>query len=101
MLRVPREDGTVLHAELQIGDSMLELGQAEQAETAPWKASPGAVHLYVPDTDATYRRALAAGASATREPHDTSYGDRAASVVDPCGNHWFIATHMSGRNAAH
>ncbi len=101
MLRVPREDGTVLHAELQIGDSMLELGQAEKSETAPWKAMPGAVHLYVPDTDATYRRALQAGASSTREPHDTAYGDRAASVVDPCGNHWFLATHTGARNAAH
>lgn len=97
VLRVPRVDGTVLHAELQIGDSMLELGQAEKSETAPWKAMPCAIHLYVPDTDATYRRALADGASSTQEPYDTSYGDRAASVVDPCGNHWFIATHVGTR----
>lgn len=93
VLRVPREDGTVQHAELQIGDSMLELGQGGPEK---WKPLAAAVHLYVPDTDATYRRAMAAGAISAQEPHDTSYGDRAASVVDPCGNHWFIATHMSG-----
>ena len=95
VLRVPREDGIVLHAELQVGDSVLELGQAGTAKDAQWKAMPAALHLYVPDTDATYRRALAAGASSTQEPHDTSYGDRGASVVDPCGNHWFIATHIA------
>jgi uncharacterized glyoxalase superfamily protein PhnB/SAM-dependent methyltransferase len=95
VLRVPREDGTILHAELQIGDSMLELGQTGGEGDASWKAMPAALHLYVPDTDATYRRALAAGATATHEPHDTSYGDRAASVVDPSGNHWFIATHIA------
>ncbi len=94
-VRVPREDGTVLHAELQIGDSMLELGQVDTAENAKWKPMPAALHLYVPDTDATYRRALAAGASSLQEPHDTSYGDRSASVVDPGGNHWFIATHTA------
>ena len=55
---------------------------------------PAAVHLYVPDTDATYRRALGAGATSIQEPRDTSYGDRAASVVDPGGNHWFISTHI-------
>jgi uncharacterized glyoxalase superfamily protein PhnB len=98
-LRVPREDGTVLHAELQIGDSLLELGEAEKSETAPWKAMPGAVHLYVPDTDATYRRAIMAGASSTQEPYDTSYGDRTAGVIDPCGNRWFIATHIGTRNS--
>lgn len=90
VLRVSREDGTVQHAELQIGDSIVELGQGDPEK---WKPMPAAVHLYVPDTDATYRRAVAAGAISTQEPHDTSYGDRAASVIDPCGNHWFIASH--------
>ena len=100
ILRVPREDGSVMHAELQIGDSMLELGQGDASENAAWKPMLAAVHLYVPDTDATYRRALAAGAASTQEPHDTAYGDRAASVVDPCGNHWFIATHTAAHNSA-
>ncbi len=99
VLRVPRRDGTVLHAELQIGDSMLELGQAEGSKDAPWQAMPAAVHLYVPDTDATYRRAVGAGATSIVEPYDTSHGDRSATVVDPCGNHWFISTHNTPRNA--
>jgi uncharacterized glyoxalase superfamily protein PhnB/SAM-dependent methyltransferase len=92
ILRVPREDGTVQHAELQIGDSLIEVGQPEPEKG---NAMPAALHLYVPDTDATYRRALAAGAVSAQAPNDTSYGDRAASVVDPGGNHWFLATHMS------
>jgi uncharacterized glyoxalase superfamily protein PhnB/SAM-dependent methyltransferase len=95
ILRVPREDGTILHAELQIGDSMLELAQAETGQQVKRKSMPASLHLYVPDTDATYRRALAAGAASTEEPRDAPYGDRTASVVDPAGNHWFIATHNS------
>jgi PhnB protein len=90
LLRVPRPDGSVQHAELQIGDSRLELGQANQE----WKAMPATLHLYVPDADATYRRALAEGCASLQEPHDTEYGDRSCGIADPAGNHWFIATHV-------
>jgi len=90
LLRMQRPDGTVQHAELQIGDSRLELGQANEK----WNAMPATLHLYVPDADATYRRALADGAVSIQDPHDTDYGDRSAGVQDPCGNHWFIATHV-------
>ena len=90
LLRVPRADGTVQHAELQIGDSRLELGQANET----WRAMPASVHLYVPDADATYRRALAEGGVTLQEPNDTPYGDRSCGIADPAGNHWFIATHV-------
>jgi uncharacterized glyoxalase superfamily protein PhnB len=50
--------------------------------------------LYVHDTDATYRQALAAGATSITEPNDAPYGDRAAGVKDPQGNSWFVATYV-------
>jgi PhnB protein len=87
--RAPGPDGTVLHAQLRIGDSMIELSDARD----PWPARPGTLHLYVEDADALYRRALQAGATSLYEPSDKFYGDREAGVVDPSGNHWFLATH--------
>ncbi|HXO38368.1 MAG TPA: VOC family protein [Candidatus Acidoferrum sp.] len=84
----PRPDGTVGHAALRIGDSVIEL-----ADGGPeWPAMPCALQVYVPDTDAAYHRALKAGASSLVEPADQFYGDRTASVRDSCGNNWYIAT---------
>ena len=82
--RMPMPDGTVGHAELKLGDSMIMTGDA--GEFRPM------VLLYVPDVDATYKRGLAAGAVSLREPADQSYGDRNAQLKDPLGNVWFIAT---------
>ena len=84
----PRPDGTVGHAALRIGDSVIEL-----ADAGPdWPAMPCALQVYVPDTDAAYHRALKAGAKSLVEPADQFYGDRTASVRDSCGNNWYIAT---------
>jgi len=94
VLRVPRPDGTIMHAELQIGDSRLELAQADPDSAHFREPGTAGIHIYVPDTDATYHRALAASALSTTAPYDAPYGDRAANIVDPCGNHWFIATHV-------
>ncbi len=52
------------------------------------------LYIYVPDTDAAYARALAAGATSLQEPADMFYGDRNASVKDPTGNLWTIATRQ-------
>jgi PhnB protein len=52
-----------------------------------------AIYLYVKDADATYKRALQAGATSLMEPADQFYGDRSAGVKDPVGNYWWIATH--------
>ncbi|MDE3136536.1 MAG: VOC family protein [Acidobacteriota bacterium] len=82
-----------IHAEVKIGDSMLMIGGGEA-----WKGTPmpTALHYYVPDADAVYRRALEAGATSLLEPVDQFYGDREAAVRDLAGNHWYIATHLSG-----
>ena len=84
----PRPDGTVGHAALRIGDSVVELADV----SAEWPAMPCAMQVYVPDTDAAYHRALKAGAKSLIEPADQFYGDRTASVRDSCGNNWYIAT---------
>jgi uncharacterized glyoxalase superfamily protein PhnB len=86
----PRPDGTVGHATLRIGDSMVEL-----ADSGPdWPAMPCALQVYVPDADAAYHRALKAGASSLLEPANQFYGDRTASVRDLCGNNWYVATQV-------
>ncbi|HYI11029.1 MAG TPA: VOC family protein [Thermoanaerobaculia bacterium] len=69
---MPDASGKIRHAEAQIGDSRVMIGQAR----AEWPARPGALYLYVAHTDATYRRALAAGAKSIMEPADQFYGDR-------------------------
>ena len=84
----PRPDGTIGHAALRIGDSVVELADGG----AEWPAMPCALQVYVPDTDAAYHRALKAGAKSLVEPADQFYGDRTASVRDSCGNNWYIAT---------
>lgn len=87
--RIDKPDGSVAHAQLTIGDSMLMMGEAPQGR----KPVEMWMYLYVPDTDATYRRALEAGAISVMEPADQVYGDRNAGVKDAHGNHWWIATH--------
>jgi PhnB protein len=83
MMRMQRPDGTIMHAEVRIGDSAVMMGEA----TSEFKPMPGSLYLYVEDTDATYQRALQAGASSMMEPADQFWGDRHAGVVDPVGNH--------------
>ena len=83
-------DGKIMHADLKIGDSHVMLGEASEQHPA----MPAMVHLYVPNVDAVYQRAVAAGGTSAMEPADLFYGDRGASVKDPSGNHWHIATHI-------
>src|SRR5215213_2101665 len=85
-----RPDGTIMHAQIRIGDSILELGEGNEK----WQPRPGNLHVYVEDADATYRRALEAGATSLYEPDDKPYGDREAGIVDPSGNYWFTSTHV-------
>src|SRR6185312_2103192 len=88
--RMMRPDGTVHHAEVKIGDSIIMMGEAED----PASMRPGALYLYVPDEDATYRRAVEAGAISLSEPADMFYGDRGGGVKDASGNTWWIGTHV-------
>ena len=88
--RVSRADGTLGHAEVRIGDSVVMMGEAR----GEWAPVSSTLYLYVTDTDAVYNRALAAGATSLMEPADQFYGDRNAGVRDPVGNLWWIATHQ-------
>ena len=83
-------DGTIMHAELQIGDSRLMLAEA----TEKYPAMPTMIYVYVDDADAVYKKAMAAGAESLREPTDEFYGDRSCGVKDASGNQWWIATHV-------
>jgi uncharacterized glyoxalase superfamily protein PhnB len=83
-------NGAIMHAEVKIGDSRVMISDA----TDKHPPLQSMIHLYVPDVDAAYKRALAAGGMSTMEPMDQFYGDRGGSVKDPTGNHWYIATHM-------
>ena len=82
-------DGSVVHALVKIGDSMVMMGQARDE----WKPMPSMLYLYVEDVDAWYDRAIQAGGTSVREVRDEDYGDRAGGVEDPVGNQWWIATH--------
>jgi PhnB protein len=88
--RMAQPDGTVMHAELRIGDSIIMMGDAAGES----QQMPGSLHLYMNDTDAIYKRALRAGATSIMEPADQFYGDRMAGVKDAFGNTWWIATHI-------
>jgi PhnB protein len=88
--KMERPDGTIGHASMRIGDSPLMLGQA----AGEWKAFPGMLYMYVDNSDESYRRAMAAGATSIREVVDESYGDRVGAVQDPWGNQWWMATHV-------
>ena len=87
--RMNNPDNSIGHAAVRIGDSVLMMSDAR----GQWKPMPSAIYLYVNDTDATYKRALQAGATSLMEPADQFYGDRNAGVKDSVGNFWWIATH--------
>lgn len=79
-------DNQVMHAEMKIGDSLVMLGQAG----GRWAPRPAALYLWVDDVDATYARALHAGATSESEPEDKPYGHRNAGVIDQNGITWWI-----------
>ena len=88
-----------IHAEVRIDDSMLMIGGGAPPDRV-WTEQPWttAFHVYVPDTDATYARALEAGAASIGEPRDMEYGERSAGVKDRSGNTWYIATATGARH---
>lgn len=87
---VSMHDGVVMHAEVVIGDSVIMIGSLlEGSDTFR-----SMLHIYTEDCDAMYNRALQAGATSVREPHDEFYGNRTAGVNDAFGNQWWIATHI-------
>ncbi|MFZ0968345.1 MAG: VOC family protein, partial [Candidatus Acidiferrales bacterium] len=88
--RMPGPGGKIMHAEASVAGSMIEFADAN-AEFPPM---PTALHFYVPKVDEAYTRALDAGAKSIQAPADQSYGERSASVVDPCGNNWYLASSL-------
>jgi PhnB protein len=84
-----RADGSIGHAEVKIGDSVIMMGEP----MGDMPLMPGSIYLYVNDADAVYQRALQAGATSLMEPADQFYGDRSGGVKDAVGNQWWIATH--------
>lgn len=87
-IRVPRPNGDIMHAEVAIGDSIIELGDANEQ----YPSRPMTIHLYVPDSDITYAKAIQAGATSVYGVADQHWGDRQGCVMDSFGNRWYIAT---------
>jgi uncharacterized glyoxalase superfamily protein PhnB len=88
--RYTGEDGRVRHAEVRIDDSVVMLADGMEA----WPPMPAYVHIYVPDVDQTYRRALEAGATSVQEPVQKEDEDRRGGVQDAGGTTWWIATRV-------
>ena len=97
-VRMAGPGDSVMHAELEIGDSLLMLSDPfPQASTKPPKELGGtsaSIFMYVEDIDSMYKQAIDAGATSLMEPDDMFWGDRFGSVQDPFGHSWTIATHI-------
>jgi len=91
-LRFPMPDGKIMHAEMRIGDSMIELSDGNEQ----YGPSPVTIHLTVADAEAAYRSALKAGAISLYEPADQFWGEYEGGVRDPFGNEWYIASPAAG-----
>ena len=102
--RMAGPDGSIMHAEIRIGDSILMLGE----ENEQWGTkSPlilngvhGSLHIYVEDADAAFNRALEAGATVRYPLEDAFWGDRYGKVTDPFGHEWGLATRVKDMTKA-
>ena len=88
--RYRNDAGGIMHAEVQIDDTVIML--ADSVEN--WPAVPAHVHIYVPDVDETYRRALTAGAESVQEPVQKDDPDKRGGVKDAGGTTWWMATKV-------
>jgi len=89
LFRAASPAGVIHHAQVRIGDSVIEIGEAH----GQYQPMSTAIFLYVPDATTTYRNSLQAGAKSLWEPAQM-YGDLMAGITDPFGNDWYIATHL-------
>ena len=102
-MQLDMPDGTLAHAEMRIGDPVVMLSE----ESAEWGTkgpltlggSPMFLMIYVPDVDAAFARAIAAGATEVRPVADQFYGDRSGTLKDPFGHQWTLATHVEDVSA--
>jgi PhnB protein len=97
LMRFEGPPGRIAHAEMKIGDSHVMLADENPAEGFVGPQTLGgagaSLMLYVDDVDATFARAIAAGATSKRPVADQFYGDRVGTLTDPFGHVWSIATH--------
>jgi PhnB protein len=99
-MRFPGPDGTIAHAEIQIGDSVVivEDEDPQRGTKAPppggLPGSPASLFIYVEDVDAVIARAVQLGATLQRPAEDQFYGDRDGYIVDPFGHGWTVASHV-------
>ena len=96
--RMPGPGGALMHAEIQVGDSVIMLSDENPGMGArspqAFNGTPVSVFLYVADVDAAFKKAVDAGATAIMPPADMFWGDRFGKVTDPFGHEWAIATHI-------
>ncbi|PSN14959.1 extradiol dioxygenase [filamentous cyanobacterium CCT1] len=90
LYRIPNDSDQLTHAEVRLDDTVIMLG--DQAEG--WPAVPAHVHVYVPDVDAVYQKALAWGATSVQEPIQKDDADKRGGVKGPGGTTWWIATKV-------
>lgn len=91
-MRMAGPGGAIGHAEMQVGDSVVMLG--DSATTDNNRKQTAMIHLYVEDCDTVFANALAAGATVDSEMETKFYGDRGGAVQDPFGNVWWISSHV-------
>jgi len=100
VVRMDGPNGTIAHAELQIGDSRIMLADENptmgqgHASASTIGGSPVSLYLYLPDVDKVFERATAEGAKVLKPVQDQFYGDRSGFMQDPFGHFWGIATHV-------
>lgn len=97
-MRMPGPGGTIGHAEIEFGESLVMLADANpewgNRDPKDVGGTPVTVMMYVTDVDAVHAGALKAGATSESEPTDQFYGDRSCSFLDPWGHRWHIASHV-------
>lgn len=93
---MPEPSGKIMHAEFRIGDSRMMISDEYPAygALAPGIGKGGLFMIYVPDVDAAFAKAIAAGATSVQEPTDMFWGDRSGKFNDPYGYRWTIASHV-------
>jgi PhnB protein len=98
VMRMPRPDGKVAHAEILLGNSHVMLADEypDMGYRGPQAhgGTPVSLMVYVPDVDATFKKAISAGATELRPIADQFYGDRSGTLRDPFGHVWTISTHV-------
>ncbi len=96
LFRLDGPDDTIAHAEIKIGSSpvMLADGMPDYPDPLTLGGSTVSFMVYVPDVDAAFARAIAAGATVKRPVADQFYGDRTGTLADPFGHVWSLGTHV-------